>query len=228
LEAIETSFHQDLNGDGTIGIAPGSGSIASAQPSVQSSSDEHNLVTASPSTFGAQIIGFRTESTDKINLAGINFALFHVGADTTPDTLTAGDGSTSAQFKFLRTYTQDGFHFTGDDHIGTVMPAAPGLPAATQTPASSSSQTGPICGSTHDTFVFATNFGQVSIDSPIPSAESNTFSKSAFASQAGLTAVIHADTDGNVAIIHAAHDTITVQQIATADLLTHLTDFHLI
>ena len=48
FEAYETSFHQDLNGDGTIGVPGGGSTVAAAQPTAS---------TATPATEEAPLIG---------------------------------------------------------------------------------------------------------------------------------------------------------------------------
>jgi hypothetical protein len=68
----------------------------------------------------------------------------------------------------------------------------------------------------------------VSIANFSPATDSITFSQSVFAGPTALAAAIHDDSNGNAVITDAAHDTITLQHVTTAQLLTHLTDFHIV
>jgi len=49
-----------------------------------------------------------------------------------------------------------------------------------------------------------------------------------FASLDALFSAIHDNAQGNAVITDAAHDTITVQNVTTAQLLAHQGDFHLV
>ena len=244
VETLETTFHQDLNGDGVIGV-PSSVSAGAGVTTVNAggtttnvgssgqtgtlvataaSLSDSTLTVTNASNFNGQITGFGNGSGDQIDLHGVNFATLHTSFDSTSDELAVSDGSTSLQLQFLGNYAQSNFHFADDGSGGTLItsPAPPAQGAAATNPANVFTVTG------HDTFVFAPNFGQVSVANFNPSTDSIAFSKSVFASQDALTAAIHNDAAGNAVITDAAHDTITLQHVTTAQLLTHLTDFHIV
>lgn len=223
---LEPNFHQDLNGDGTIGVPAGSSGVASLPAATASSTttsfDGHTLTLSSPATFNGTIAGFGADGADQIDLNGISFSTLRTSFDSTATTWTVSDGSTTAQLHFAGASSPDGFHFADDQHGGTLLYAG-GTPTA-----SGSDQSVPFSGGNHDTFVFAQNFGQVSIANFAPATDSIAFSKAVFASQDALLAAIHDDANGNAAIVDAAHDTITLQHVTTAALLAHLSDLHIV
>jgi hypothetical protein len=233
VETLETTFHQDLNGDGVIGVP------SSTSPSSVDSGSTNSIhvatAAATSATFAgstlavttsssSQIVGFGGGSGDQIDLRGVNFGTLHSNFDSTSSELAVTDGSTTVQLQFLGHYAQDSFHFAGDGNGGTLVtsPAGPAPGAVTTNPANVYAASG------HDTFVFAPNFGQVSIANFTPATDSITFSQSVFSGPSALAAAIHGDSNGNAVIMDAAHDTITLQHVTTAQLLTHLSDFHIV
>jgi len=83
-------------------------------------------------------------------------------------------------------------------------------------------------GTGQDSFVFAPNFGQATLTHFAPGIDSIQIDHTVFASLDALFAAIHDDAHGNAVITDAAHDTITVQNVTTAQLLAHQGDFHLV
>ena len=79
-----------------------------------------------------------------------------------------------------------------------------------------------------DLFFFAPNFGQVTIANFNPTTDTIQLSKSVFANMTALLAATCDDGHGNTVITDAAHDTITIQNVTTAQLLTHQSDFHFV
>ncbi|MDU3133872.1 MAG: hypothetical protein E6699_41135, partial [Bradyrhizobium sp.] len=80
----------------------------------------------------------------------------------------------------------------------------------------------------HDAFVFADHFGQASLSAFTPGTDTIMISHNLFADQSALVAAIHDDASGNAVITDAAQDTITVQHVSTAELLSHQSSFHLV
>jgi serralysin len=76
--------------------------------------------------------------------------------------------------------------------------------------------------------VFAPHFGQVSLANFAPATDTLQFGKSLFADITALLAATHDDASGNAVITDAAHDTITLQHVTTAQLLAHQNDFHFV
>ena len=76
--------------------------------------------------------------------------------------------------------------------------------------------------------MFAENFGQVTLTNFAPATDTLQFGKSVFANLTALLAATHDDASGNAVITDAAHDTITLQHVTTAQLLAHQSDFHFV
>jgi serralysin len=221
LEALETSFHQDLNGDGVIGIPPAAAAFTSLQSAGEQSAafDGTTLVLTTPSTFTGRIIGSAAGS-DQIDLHGMNSNTIHSSFDASTDSLTVSDGTTAATLQFLGHYSSDSFHFADDGHGGTLIVAAG--------PASSPADSAATSAGGHDIFVFAANFGQVTIANFTPTTDSIEFNHTVFADTAAVLAAAHDDQAGNAVLTDAAHDTITLQHITTAQLVAHQTAFHFV
>jgi hypothetical protein len=111
--------------------------------------------------------------------------------------------------------SQDNFQFASDANSGMIVQAPAG-------------QTSVVAISPHDTFVFAPNFGQVTITNFAPATDTIEFSKTVFADIKALLAGTHDDASGNAVITDAAHDTITLKQVTTAQVLAHQNDFHFV
>ena len=224
LEALETTFHQDLNGDGVIGIPNATAAVQLAQ-ALQSSFDGQRLTLATPSTFSAQLIGFRGNgipaNSDQIDLRDFSFNTLHSSLDGTLGTLSLSSGSSSASLQFLGQHLQDSFHFADDGDGGTLVLIARGGPQAAIISEVSSL-------AAHDTFVFAPNFGNITLPNFAPASDTLQFAKSVFANVAALVAATHDDGLGNAVITDAAHDTITLQHVTSAQLIAHQSDFHFV
>ncbi len=224
LENFETIFHQDLNGDGTIGI-PAVTSPAAAQPAqaLQTSFDGQTLTLDAPSAFSGQLIGFTGDGTlagsDQIDLRGFNFNTLHSSFDSTTGTLSLSGASNTASLEFLGDYSQGSFHFADDGSGGTLIVAAT-LSTAVASQVSNFAA--------HDSFVFAPNFGNVSLPNFALASDTLQFSTSIFANVTALLAATHDDGSGNAVITDAAHDTITLQHVTTAQLISHQSDFHFV
>jgi serralysin len=229
VESLETAFHQDLNGDGVIGIPSATSPAttqAAAASSAQTTFDGTTLTLAQPSAFTGQIVGFAGNGTlagsDQIDLRGINYNTVHSSFDGTSGTLSVNDGSTPASLHFLGQYSQDNFHFADDGNGGTLV-------VASTSPGQNGGSAQVVSNlAAQDTFVFAPNFGQVGLANFAPATDTLQFSKTAFADIAALQAATHDDAGGNAVITDAAHDTITFQHVTTAQLLAHQSDFHFV
>jgi hypothetical protein len=226
LESLETTFHQDLNGDGTIGIPAGT-SPAAAKPAQasQTSFDGQTLTLDAPSTFSGQLIGFTGDGTlagsDQVDLRGFNFNTLHTSFDRASGTLALSIGSSTASLQLLGQYAQDGFHFADDGNGGTLLVAA--------TAAAQAAVTSEVSGfAAHDSFVFAENFGNISLPNFAPATDTLQFSKTVFANVTALLAATHDNASGSAIITDAAHDTITLQHVTTAQLIAHQSDFHFV
>ena len=176
LEALETTFNQDLNGDGVIGLyaAPsaterissalsgtsGSATIgtgatlelaAANSASITFSSSTGMLKLDNPSTFSGTIFNFTGDGTlsgsDQIDLKGVNFNSVH---DTYSNgVLTVTDGTHTDTLDFNGSYTLANFKFASDGNGGTIVYDPP-VPAG-------QSQSAPAKDLTNDPIVAALN-----------------------------------------------------------------------
>jgi len=233
LESIETTFHQDLNGDGIIGI-PATTLLAAAPPAIAGSQtfDGTTLTINNLSSFNGQIVGFTGDGTlagsDKIDLQGFNFNFAHSSFDAATGLLAVSDGSATAKLQFLGHYSHENFQFADDGNGGTIVYASSWLshPSAGASETAGPTQAGVTAG--QDTFVFAPHFGQVSFANFAPQADTIQFNKTVFADINALVAAAHDDSSGNAVITDSALDTITFQHLTTAQLLAHQNDFHFV
>ena len=83
-------------------------------------------------------------------------------------------------------------------------------------------------GAVSDNFVFAPNFGQATITNFVPGSDTIQIDPTLFANVNALSAATHDDMHGNAVITDAAHDTVILKQVTTAQLLAHQSDFHFI
>ena len=148
LEALETTFNQDLNGDGVIGLyaapsatqrissalsgASGSATIgtgatlelaAADSASITFSNSTGMLKLDNPSTFSGTIFNFTGNGTlsgsDQIDLKGVNFNSVH---DTYSNgALTVTDGTHTDTLDFSGSYTLANFKFASDGNGGTIV-----------------------------------------------------------------------------------------------------------
>jgi len=161
------------------------------------------------------------KGSDQIGLRGLTYNAVHSSFDTSSGTLSVSDGATTASLRFLGQYSQDNFHLADDGSGGTLVVAA-----APPGQSGNASQVSELAAP--DTFVFAPNFGQVSLADFAPATDTLHFSKSVFADLSALVAATRDDGSGNAVITEAAHDTITLQHVTTAQLLAHQSDFHIV
>ena len=186
-----------------------------------------------PSTFTGQMIGFVGDGTsadsDQIDLRGINYNSIHSSFYSPTDTLTVTDGSMTASLHFLGNYSQDNFLFANDGSGGTIIFAsAASAQSGMATPAAGGSAPAAATITGPDTFVFAPNFGQITIANFSPASDTLQFSKTVFANINAVLSATHDDASGNAVITDAAHDVITLQHVTTAQLLAHQSDFHFV
>ncbi len=221
-EQFETIFHQDLNGDGVIGVPSSSGVASSATFTLVAATSAdvtiEGTTPVTPSALSAVIVASGNAGADQIELHGVDFSKAHATFDNASGTLSVTDGSITASLHILGQYSQDSFHFASDGNGGTLISVAPspGQGAASQ-----------VANSTaHDTFVFAPNFGQVILANFAPATDTLQFSKTVFSDVTALLAATHDDASGNAVVTDAAHDTITLQHVTTAQLLAHQSDFY--
>ena len=235
LASFETLFHQDFNDNGSIGSSATfsvlDGTAATASISIPEAFTGSNLTLGASSAFTGQIVGFAGDGTaqgsDQIDLRGISFNSIHSTYDSSTGVLAVTDGMNTTDIHFLGNYTQDNFKFASDGDGGSVIYAQTGV--TQPSPSNGSVQVvDTTVAAGQETFVFAPNFGQATISNFALATDAIAISKTVFASVGALLAATRDDGHGNAVITDAAHDTITIQNVTTAQLQAHQSDFHIV
>src|SRR5262245_28565203 len=124
LEMLEPSFHQDLNGDGVIGLAVMSGGIvevSSAYSGPATFMGSSGILQLDQSaSFSGTVAGMTGQDT--LDLRDISFATIHsptYSGTSTGGTLSVSDGTHSAQIALLGNYLASTFVASSDGHGGT-------------------------------------------------------------------------------------------------------------
>jgi hypothetical protein len=250
LQTIENTFHQDLNGDGVIGIPQVSATVIQTDGSTSLTQIGANYYLynagagpelksgGAPVTAGE--FGGWTPIGAVQTASGYDVAWKVAGADQYSVWSTdsngnyisnnvagisgAVSGTNTALQTIENTFHQD---LNGDGVIG--VPPAATSPVATNNAVSNFAGSGTInatAAAGSDSFVFAPNFGNVTITN-VPSTGLE-FSNTVFANTNALLAAAHDDGHGNVTITDATHDTLTIQNMTLAQLHTHQSDFHIV
>jgi aryl-phospho-beta-D-glucosidase BglC (GH1 family)/20S proteasome alpha/beta subunit len=140
LESLETSFHQDLNSDGIVGLAVHTGATlelaAANSGSVTFVSSTGALKLDAPSTFSGEIFGFTGDGTlagsDQIDLTNLNYnnaIQSHSTYDSSTGLLAVSNGTSEVDLHFSGTYSQANFKFANDGHGGTIVYDPPVVPS---------------------------------------------------------------------------------------------------
>ena len=148
IETSETIFHQDLNGDGVVGLYAAPSTSTTFSSIVSGSSGAATIganavleITAAnsatvtfaastgmlkidqPSTFSGQILTFTGTGTlagsDQIDLVGINYSTLQESYAS--GVLTVTDGTHAATLRFQGSYLAANFAFADDAHGGTLV-----------------------------------------------------------------------------------------------------------
>jgi Tryptophan-rich Synechocystis species C-terminal domain len=160
LESFETSFHQDLNGDGVVGLAVHTGATlelpAANSGSVTFISSTGTLKLDAPSTFSGEIFGFTGDGTltgsDQIDLANLNFNNAIQSQSTynsSTGLLAVSNGTSTLDLSFFGNYSQANFKFANDGHGGTIVYDPPVVPGGATNPAGMESPSAAIHDDSH-------------------------------------------------------------------------------
>jgi hypothetical protein len=186
------------------------------------------LTLDSPSAFTGQIVGFTGDGTiqgsDRIDLRNTSYSAIHFSYDDSIGLLDVSDGTTTVALRFAGTYSPANFKFADDGSGGTfvyVQAASDHMSPANQ---SAIAYSGVNAGQA--SFIFAPNFGQVTMESFDPAKDTIQISPSVFANMSDLLAAAQSDGHGNVIITDAEHDSMTIQHVTVAELLAHQNSFH--
>jgi hypothetical protein len=166
LESLETSFHQDLNGDGVIGLAVHAGATVELSgadsESVTFISSTGTLKLDTPPTFTGQIFGFTGDGTlagsDQIDLSNLNYNNAILSSSTfnsSTGLLAVNNGTSTIDLNFFGSYSQANFKFASDGHGGTIVYDPPVVPSGAKDSASVESLLAAILRDSHGSLVGA-------------------------------------------------------------------------
>jgi hypothetical protein len=249
LESVETSFQQDLNGDGSIGPAPSSPTVIESFGSTSLTEIGSHFYLYGSGGTGPSL---KYQGTDYV--AGQFGQITPIGAEQTANgyevawkmpgadqysvwvtdnngnylsnTLTIVSGTSAALESIETSFQQD---LNGDGYKGVVLNGSSGG----QTLTAGSSPTTLIGGpsdilngsSSNDTFVFLPNFGANTVNNFTPAADELQFSQSIFSDpNAALGAAQQVGSD--VVITHDVQNVVTLHNVQLANL--HATDFYIV
>ena len=132
LQSAETTLHQDLNGDGHIGLAVNAGAtleLAGTQSGpVDFLASTGLLKLDNPASFNGAITGFTGDGTlsgsDQIDLSNVTYNS-SVQSDSTYNSATGildvNNGSNATVLHFAGSYSLANFKFASDGHGGTIV-----------------------------------------------------------------------------------------------------------
>jgi hypothetical protein len=213
LESIETTFHQDLNGDGTIGVPTTNAGDTSASAV--------ELTDVSKSSLGIVTLKGTADASSDIQILDGNNV---VGTVTSANDGTWSFASSSAVSNTVHTYQAQELDSTG--HVGASSGSAIVGSTGSDTLTSTAGNDLFVGNGSHDTFVFAPNFGNDVINDFSAGSQGHDviqFSMSVFDSFASVLA--HATQVGQDVVIAAdATDSLTLKNVKLAAL--DQTDFH--
>lgn len=145
--------------------------------------------------------------------------------------VASGDEPTDATTSDLTSNSSDTTSTTTASTAADTAPTTSTQPAtadatqgSTTTQTTATSPASPAI--TGDTFVFAPDFGNVTLSNFDPGTDVIEIDHAVFADFQALLAAAHDDATGNAVITADAHDTITIKNVTVAQLIQHQGDFH--
>jgi hypothetical protein len=197
---------------GTIFHDPPAASAGATTISNSTSTDLAPTVTAALTTQDADQFTFEDDSQSGTPAEGSTLV-----ASTDPSAADASDTSQSSPDDAAATALADANAATSTE---------PATADATQPDATTQTACAPAAGLAADTFVFAANFGNVTIGNFDPGTDVIEIDHTVFADFEALLAAAHDDGSGNAVITADPNDTITIKNVTVAQLVQHQSDFH--
>jgi hypothetical protein len=253
LESYETSFHQDLNGDGVTGLAVQSGTtlelVGPASGAVTFISPTGTLKLDAPSTFTGQIAGFAGDGTlagsDQIDLLNMSYTSSIQSLSTystSNGVLSVNNGSTVDLLHFTGNYVLANFKFASDGHGGTTVydpPATNQQPYATdhfnfsntiavnlKDNVADHSTVSVAAGTGSDSFVFKSNLGQPEISQVFKDVD--LINNPVLSKAEVMSRTTSDDPFGKAVNTDGANHAYVDHHVSVAQLVAHQSDFHFV
>jgi T1SS-143 domain-containing protein len=149
------------------------------------------------------------------------------GTPADGSTLIASTDPSAADASDTTQSSPDGTTATTLADANAATNTQPATADATQPDATPQTASAPAAGlAAADTFVFAANFGNVTLANFDPGTDVIEIDHTVFADFQELLAAAHDDGSGNAVIAADSHDTITLKNVTVAQLVQHQGDFH--
>jgi T1SS-143 domain-containing protein len=149
------------------------------------------------------------------------------GAPAEGSTLVASTDPSAADASDTAQSSPDDTTATALADANAATNTQPATADATQPGATAQPASAPAAGlAAADTFVFAANFGNVTLANFDPGTDVIEIDHTVFADFEALLAAAHDDGSGNAVIAADPQDTITIKNVSVAQLVQHQGDFH--
>jgi VCBS repeat-containing protein len=222
-------FARDSAGTGTIFHDPPATDMAlsdSGATAATLATDTAADTSASPSAHVAQTVGDALTILDQFAFQGDSQSNTQAQASAT-DTAALDTSANSSTDSQPSAATEDGsVDSSPTSNVATNSQPETDNSTNTNTHIDTPTQTAASPAATGDAFVFAANFGNVTLTNFNPATDVIEIDHTVFADFQALLAATQDDGNGNSVITADPHDTITIKNVTVAQLIQHQGDFH--
>jgi hypothetical protein len=225
------NFAKDSAGTGTIFHDPPATDMAladlgAAAATLGVATDAMTHTSASPSADVAQTVSDALTILDQFAFQGDSQSNTQAQASAT-DTAALDTSANSSSDDQSTAATADGSADSSPaNNVATNSQPATDNSTTSNTHLDTPTQTAASPAATGDTFVFAANFGNVTLTNFDPGTDVIEIDHTVFADFQALLAAAQDDGNGNSVIAADPHDTITIKNVTVAQLIQHQGDFH--
>jgi VCBS repeat-containing protein len=222
-------FARDSAGTGTIFHDPPATDMAlsdSGATAATLATDTAADTSASPSADVAQTVGDALTILDQFAFQGDSQSNTQAQASAM-DTAALDTSANSSTDSQPSAATEDGsVDSSPTSNVATNSQPETDNSTNTNTHIDTPTQTAASPAATGDAFVFAANFGNVTLTNFDPATDVIEIDHTVFADFQALLAATQDDGNGNSVITADPHDTITIKNVTVAQLIQHQGDFH--
>jgi VCBS repeat-containing protein len=225
------NFAKDSAGTGTIFHDPPATDMAladlgAAAATLGVATDAMTHTSASPSADVAQTVSDALTILDQFAFQDDSQSNTQAQASAT-DTAALDTSANSSSDDQSTAATADGSADSSPaNNVATNSQPATDNSTTSNTHLDTPTQTAASPAATGDTFVFAANFGNVTLTNFDPGTDVIEIDHTVFADFQALLAAAQDDGNGNSVIAADPHDTITIKNVTVAQLIQHQGDFH--